>query len=192
MQAAGIHWDIIADSLPVSESQADLDRAREMWDLFNVNDSPGLTVFEVEKGIVDMTQTGDIFDSERAINDAFEVASNVKQEKDKQDMEDKLDFNQFRLFLRILAMTYNFYETFDYIDSDGEHVITKEEFCTDGTRKVLDAWLGPEDDWEERFQNIDLTNKEGEGRVLFTEFLHWAQAKNLEFQGDLGINGEEA
>ena len=35
---------------------------REMWDLFNVNDAKGLNVFEVENGIVDMTQTGDSFD----------------------------------------------------------------------------------------------------------------------------------
>ena len=33
-----------------------------MWDLFNVNDAKGLNVFEVENGIVDMTQTGDSFD----------------------------------------------------------------------------------------------------------------------------------
>ena len=35
---------------------------REMWDLFNVNDAKGLNMFEVENGIVDMTQTGDSFD----------------------------------------------------------------------------------------------------------------------------------
>ena len=34
----------------------------EMWFLFNVNENPGLTVFELEKGIVEMTQTGDLFD----------------------------------------------------------------------------------------------------------------------------------
>ena len=33
-----------------------------MWFLFNVNENPGLTIFELEKGIVQMTQTGDIFD----------------------------------------------------------------------------------------------------------------------------------
>ena len=33
-----------------------------MFDLFNVNDQEGLTVFEIENGIVDMTQTGDLFD----------------------------------------------------------------------------------------------------------------------------------
>ena len=35
---------------------------REMFELFNVNDQKGLTVFEIENGVVDMTQTGDMFD----------------------------------------------------------------------------------------------------------------------------------
>ena len=80
-----------------------------MFDLFNVNDQKGLTIFEIENGVVDMTQTGDMFDSEKAINDAFKAASRLKYEKEK-SMMDKLDYNQFKLFLRILRMTYNFYQ----------------------------------------------------------------------------------
>ena len=33
-----------------------------MFDLFNVNDQKGLTIYEMENGINDMTQTGDLFD----------------------------------------------------------------------------------------------------------------------------------
>jgi hypothetical protein len=35
---------------------------REMWYLFNVNENKGLTIYELEKGVVQMTQTEDIFD----------------------------------------------------------------------------------------------------------------------------------
>ena len=80
-----------------------------MFDLFNVNDEEGLTVYQIENGIVDMTQTGDIFDSEKAINDAFNYASKLKYEKTK-EMEEKLDFKQMKLFIRILRMTYCFYK----------------------------------------------------------------------------------
>ena len=44
-----------------------------MWDLFNVNDAKGLNVFEVENGIVDMTQTGDSFDRSAKRNDQDEI-----------------------------------------------------------------------------------------------------------------------
>ena len=98
-----------------------------MFDLFNVNDQKGLTIYEIENGINDMTQTGDLFDrlnmiwkcikyilillyfSEKAINDAIKSASKLKYEKTK-DMEEKLDFKQMRLFIRILRMTYCFYQ----------------------------------------------------------------------------------
>ena len=33
-----------------------------MFDLLNVNEAKGLTIYEIENGIVDMTQTGDLFD----------------------------------------------------------------------------------------------------------------------------------
>ena len=96
-----------------------------MFDLFNVNDQKGLTIYEIENGINDMTQTGDLFDrlnmfwtyqvfyllsfSEKAISDAFKHASKLKYEKTK-DMEEKLDFKQMRLFIRLLRMTYCFYQ----------------------------------------------------------------------------------
>ena len=53
------------------------------------------------------------------------------------------------------------------MDSEGNHVITKEDFTKDDTVEVLEHWLGPNEDWEEEFDNIDLTNKKGEGNVLF-------------------------
>ena len=33
-----------------------------MFDLFNKNDEKGLSIYNIEDGINDMTQTGDIFD----------------------------------------------------------------------------------------------------------------------------------
>merc|ERR1712170_97595 len=139
--------------LPTQEQQDYDERIREMFDLFNVNDQEGLTVYEIENGIVDMTQTGEIFDSEKAINDAFKFASKLKYEKTK-DMEEKLDFKQMKLFIRILRMTYCFYQAFNYVDSEGSHIISKEDFTKDATTAVLEAWLGPHEDWEEEFDNI--------------------------------------
>ena len=75
-------------------------------------------------------------------------------------------------------------------------------------RKVLEKWLGPKDNWEEEFDSIDMTNKKGEGNVLFRvkleerygygsllidklqEFFDWAIHKNIDYQGDMGVNLE--
>ena len=48
-----------------------------MFDLFNVNDEKGLTVFEIENGIVDMTQTGDVFDRSKMFIACFCIVLNV-------------------------------------------------------------------------------------------------------------------
>ena len=58
-------------------------------------------------------------------------------------------------------------KAFNYVDSEGAHVITKDDFMKDETIKVLEYWLGENEDWEEEFESIDLTNKKGEGNVLF-------------------------
>eukprot|EP00090_Calanus_glacialis_P011768 TRINITY_DN20162_c0_g1_i4.p1 TRINITY_DN20162_c0_g1~~TRINITY_DN20162_c0_g1_i4.p1 ORF type:complete len:189 (-),score=61.02 TRINITY_DN20162_c0_g1_i4:146-712(-) len=187
MEADSVNWDTIMELLPVGEGDDYEERVKEMFELFNVNDQKGLTVFEIENGVVDMTQTGDMFDSEKAINDSFSHASRLKWEKEK-SMMDKLDYTQFKLFLRILRMTYNFYEAFNYVDSDGEHIITRDTFCEDATKKVLERWLGPREDWAEEFDSIDMTNKKGDGNVLFREFFDWALNKNIDFQGDMGVN----
>merc|ERR1711915_142387 len=187
MEADSVNWETVNEMLPYGEGDDYEERVKEMFDLFNVNDQKGLTIFEIENGVVDMTQTGDMFDSEKAINDAFKAASRLKYEKEK-SMMDKLDYNQFKLFLRILRMTYNFYQAFNYIDSDGVHVITKDVFCEDSTRGVLEQWIGAREDWEEEFDSIDMTNKKGEGNFLFREFFDWALNKNIDFQGDMGVN----
>ena len=46
-------------------------------------------------------------------------------------------------------------------------MISKDDFMKEETIKVLDYWLGENEDWEEEFESIDLTNKKGEGNVLF-------------------------
>ena len=67
-------------------------------------------------------------------------------------------------------------------------------------RAVLERWMGPREDWGAEFDSIDMTNKKGEGNVLFTvrpspsleshhqEFFNWALNKNMDFQGNMGVN----
>ena len=67
----------------------------------------------------------------------------------------------------IKALIRKYCQAFNYVDSEGTHVISKDNFMKDETIKVLDYWLGENEDWEEEFESIDLTNKKGEGNVLF-------------------------
>lgn len=33
---------------------------------------------------------------------------------------------------------------------------------------MVERWLGPREDWGAEFDSIDMTNKKGQGNVLFT------------------------
>lgn len=187
MEAKNIDWDTIVNLLPDGEGEEADEQRKEMWYLFNVNENKGLTIFELEKGVVQMTQTEDIFDSEQAINDAFANAQKAKLTK-LEGMEDKLDQKQFALFIRTLKLIYEFYQAVNWVDSECNHAITKSEFCSEEVQQVLEKWLGKEATSPEEFDGIDLTNKLGADKVLFKEFLEWALNKNLLFQGDCGVN----
>ena len=71
-----------------------------------------------------------------------------------------------KTFLTVL-ISINAFQAFNYIDSDGDHVITCDVFCFEANKEILEKWLGPRDDWVEEFDSIDMTNKKGEGNVLF-------------------------
>ena len=43
--------------------------------------------------------------------------------------EDLLEFRELRLFLQTLRATFEFYQGFNVIDVEGDHRISKEEFC---------------------------------------------------------------
>ncbi|XP_023334495.1 uncharacterized protein LOC111705996 [Eurytemora carolleeae] len=186
MEAEGIDWDTILNLFPTEDTEEHQEQRNEMWFLFNVNENPGLTIFELEKGIVQMTQTGDIFDSERAINDAFEHAKNAKLDK-AEGMEEMLDKDQFNLFLRSIRMIFEFYQAFNWIDSDGDHIITKTEFTSQEVEKVIESWLGEDSLGGSQFDSIDLTNKNGEEKITFCEFLDWALKRNIIHQGSFGV-----
>ena len=46
-------------------------------------------------------------------------------------------------------------------------MITRDIFCEEATKEVLERWLGPQEDRAEEFDSIDMTNKKGDGNVLF-------------------------
>ena len=61
--------------------------------------------------------------------------------------------------------------------------MSKEEFCSDASKAAIAKWVKdvPED-FEAEFDAID-ENKGGQ--ILFSEFIKWAIAKNLDLEDDV-------
>ena len=83
-----------------------------MWDLINVNDSPALTVEQLESGVATVTRTEDFFDCHPAVVVAFNF-STKKDESNQDEAPTKeikkiktLDFSEFKLFLTLLRQYY--------------------------------------------------------------------------------------
>ena len=74
---------------------------REMWSLFNMNDSESLTLYDLERGVATVTQTEEFFDCLPAARDAFDYAkvfSNKgvdEEEERKKKMEQDGDKNPY-------------------------------------------------------------------------------------------------
>ena len=91
---------------------------REMWDLINVDDLPGLTVNQLESGMATVTRSEDFFDCFPAVKQAYKTTKDIsrepiaEQDNDADDEKSKgsrmLDFEEFKTFLQILRQYYIF------------------------------------------------------------------------------------
>merc|ERR1712154_611838 len=186
MDASEIDWETINEQMPYDHSEESHARRREIWNRMNVNGNKFLSLAEVDKGVIDVLGLEDVFDSKRAINEAFYFAKNSSPGDSKYG-DDYLEFREFRLFLQTLRATFEFYQAFNVIDVEGDHRISKEEFCNEDIKPVIEKWTGEEyDDMEAEFDNID--ENEG-GMILFQEFCKWAFSKNFDLEDD--VDSEE-
>ena len=91
MEASEVDWETINEQLPYDHSEESHARRREIWNGMNVNGNKFLSLAEVDKGIIDVRNVREmelydvyvqvlgleeVFDSKRAINEAFYFAKN--------------------------------------------------------------------------------------------------------------------
>ena len=94
MEASEIDWETINEQMPYDHSEESHARRREIWNGMNVNGNKFLSLAEVDKGVIDVRRNNildrshlclytvqvlgleDVFDSKRAINEAFYFAKN--------------------------------------------------------------------------------------------------------------------
>lgn len=119
----------------------------EMWSLFNISDSKTLTIFELESGVMRVTQSEELFDCLPAVRAAFhftkvffnngvdeeeEAEKKAKEEQENsksneenevikapiQKVEKTLEFFEFRLFLQTLRQYYLYCQVIGFTSLD--------------------------------------------------------------------------
>jgi len=189
MDASEIDWESINEKLVYDHSEESYEARKEIWNGMNTNGNEYLSLAEVEKGIRDVLELDEVFDAKKAIFEAFSFAKNSSQAESKFG-EDLMEFRELRLFLQTLRATFEFYQGFNIIDAEGDSRISKEEFCNDNIKELVQKWTGEEiEDMEAEFDAID--ENEG-GMILFQEFCNWAFSKNFDLEDDIDIESEDA
>ena len=109
---------------------------RELWSLININDTPSLTMYELEKGMATVTQSDMFFDCLPAVRAAFnftkvftnkgvdeeeeeeeKAAEEAEKKRENPDeievikaptrkIEKTLEYGEFRIFLQTLRQYY--------------------------------------------------------------------------------------
>ena len=175
-----IDWDAITNKLPTEKGNIEQKEQRvQLFRDFDPNGNGICSLAEIEKGIRDVLQIDEIFDAKPAIMRAFQIAKNVTKSRRGDLGDDYIEFREFRFFLLSLRQYFEYWAGFSRIDEDGNRKISLTEF-EDAKGKIM-QWVGPIDDMEEEFHNIDVN---GGGEILFDEFVEWAITKNLDLEDD--------
>jgi len=170
-----IDWEEINAKLPFEKNEDEYAMRKELWGQIDVNGNGFLSLAEISKGVRDVIAVDELFDCTPAINRAFHYSKN--RTEGGEHGFDYIEFREFRLFLQSLRMFFEFYQAFDSIDEGDDRKINKEEFVNN--KESMEKWVGEIEDLEAEFDSIDVN--EG-GEILFSEFVDWAMAKDLNIE----------
>ena len=175
-----IDWQEITAKLPSGRSDEEKEIRKELFDNFDPNGNGIISLAEVDRGIRDVLGIDEIFNAKPAIMRAFQIAKDATESRRSDGVgDDYIEFREFRFFLLSLRQYFEYWVSFKTISSDEDRRIDLDEFME--ARSKIMSWVGPIEDMEEEFANID-TN--GGGYILFDEFVRWAITKNLDIEED--------
>jgi len=162
-------WAALQDSLPVSLSQSDKDKRKELWQKMHVTHSPYLALFEIDAGIQKVLKCDELFDAKPVINRAYMYAREVNPK----GPQDKLEYCEFRLLLVYLKGLFNVYQIFKDIDKSNDMVLSLEELERAGPHLAAAGvnMPNPAQLWHE----LRGTNEE----VDVMEFTDWAVRQGM-------------
>jgi len=177
-----IDWEAINAKLPYERTAEQKAKRKEIFTRFDVNGNGYLSLAEVDKATRDVLQSDELFDCKDAVNASFHYAKKVSPGESKHG-DDYIEFREFRLFFQTLRQYFEYFQAFSRLDTGDDSRVSKEEFCSDASKAAIAKWVKdvPED-FEAEFDAID-ENKGGQ--ILFSEFIKWAIAKNLDLEDDV-------
>ena len=173
-----VDWDEIRNDLPIRKTPEDFEKRNKLWASIDVNGNGFVSLAELDKGVRDVMRNQDLFDSKPALIRAHQAAKNRVKTKSLHG-PDYVERCEFRLVLLYLRQYFEYWIAFNRVDKNMDERISLTEFVA--AQEEIEKWVGPIDDAEATFAEIDLN---GGGMILFNEFVRWASKKSLDLEDD--------
>lgn len=145
-----------------------------------MNGNGYLSLAEIDKGIRDVLELPELFDSKPVIIRAYEAArGKIKGKKPYSD--DFVTKAEFRYLLIYLKVYYHLWIEFESLDKTGERRISEDEFV--GGQDILAKWGLKCDNPKGVFEGL-LKKYNAQVHITFTEFCDWAIPEHLKQHAD--------
>merc|ERR1711962_1412620 len=96
-----VDWERINSRLPYLRTEEEKEKRKKMWEAIDANDNGYVSLAEVTRGVRDVIDVDDLFDSRPAINRAFHHTRKAAKST-RSHGDDFLERKEFRLFLKSL------------------------------------------------------------------------------------------
>ena len=181
-----VDWAEIRERLPYGNSKEERKKRRQMWKYIDVNGNGFVSLAEMDKGLRDVIQLDHLFDAKKVTMRAFQNSRNAekqnankwKNKQYKKYSEDYIERNELRYILKYIRRYFEYWVAFARL-SDNNKSLKLDEFIAG--KDELEKWVGPIDDAEAVFNEIDAN---GGGKILFSEWVEWAEKIKLDIDDD--------
>ena len=160
---------LLAAKLPTDLNVHSRVARRKLFKAFDANGNGYLSLAEIDRAILDVLGSEDLFDCKPAIMRAFQAAKAAGKSANARGDDYVEDGREFRLLLLYLRRYFELHTMFRAVDTSGDRRVDQAEVAA--ALPLLRRWGVEVESAGEAFGQMDLD--EG-GHVLFDEFAHWA------------------
>jgi Ca2+-binding EF-hand superfamily protein len=144
-----------------------------LWMKFDVHKFGFISYQEAENGLKGILDEDAVAEAKPAIKSAFNYARTYCKGAAKYS-DTNVDKAELIIFLLAFKQRMEYLQAFNIIDQSGDNKIDLNEFLA--AKDKITKWIGPIDNLESEFKNIDTKNI---GKITFKEFCQWVIDKNL-------------
>jgi hypothetical protein len=179
-----------AAQIPIGSTSEDIAARKKIFREFDVNGNNWLSLAEIDKGLRDVLEMPELFDTKPVIMRAYQAS--LKKVKSTNPLTEGLvSRGAFKFTLIYLRFYYELWESFEKIDTgaDGQDRRISEAEFVKGADILINDWKLKIDDPSAKFKQI-LQHYGAEANITFTQFCEFVIGERLQEFDDLNSHDD--